>query len=219
MRRIALLGPPGAGKGTQSAQIASHYSIPHISTGDLLRAEVSAGTELGAKAKGFMDAGELVPDGIVLDMVAERLAKADASDGFLLDGFPRTDAQAEALDSRLGGSAIDLAIQLEVAEDRIVERLGGRWVCSNTSCPGVFHMRSNPPSVEGICDICGCALVQRNDDKPEAIRTRLREYAEKTAPVVEFYRARSKLVPVDGEGPIEDVAARIERAIDGALST
>lgn len=217
MKRIALLGPPGAGKGTQAVRIAADYGIPHISTGDLFRAEVAAGTELGAKARGFMDVGELVPDDVVIELVATRLAKPDAAEGYLLDGFPRTTAQAEALDQRFSGAAVDVAVLLELDTEVVVERLSGRWVCSNTSCGGVFHMVLNPPKVDGICDLCGSALVQRNDDKPESIRTRIVEYDEKNAPVIEFYSQRGRLVRVDGDGPMGEVAGRIERAIEAAL--
>lgn len=217
--RIVLLGPPGAGKGTQASRVALDLGVPHISTGDIFRAEVAAGTDLGAKAKGFMDAGDLVPDEVVLEMVAVRLEQPDTAAGFLLDGFPRTAGQADSLDKRFGGDAIDAAVLIEVDDEAVVERLSGRLVCSSPTCSGVFHVTNNPPEVEGICDICGSALVQRNDDKPEAIRRRLAEYAEKTAPVIDFYESRSELVRVDGTGEIDLVADRIERAIDDALNS
>lgn len=216
-RRIVLLGPPGAGKGTQAARVAADFAIPHISTGDLFRVEIAAGSELGKKAKGFIDTGDLVPDEIVLDMLAARISEPDVVSGFLLDGFPRTSAQAEALERRFEGGAIDLAVLLEVEEEELVTRLSGRWVCSNPKCSGVFHVLYSPPLVEGICDSCGAALVQRNDDKPEAIRRRLQEYASKTSAVIDFYETRGELVRVDSSGSVEDVASRIESAIDNAI--
>lgn len=216
-RRIVLLGPPGAGKGTQAVRVASDFAVPHISTGDLFRVEIAAGSELGKKAKGFMDAGDLVPDEIVLDMLAARLAEPDAASGFLLDGFPRTAAQADALEHRFGDDAIDIAVLLELDDDELVVRLSGRWVCSNPKCSGVFHVVYSPPLVEGICDICGAALVQRNDDQPDVIRRRLEEYASKTSAVINFYEQRGELVRVDSSGNVEEVARRIETAIDSAI--
>lgn len=199
--------------------MAADYAIPHISTGDLLRVEIAAKTEVGMKAKGFVDAGELVPDDVVLEMLSSRLSRPDAVNGFLLDGFPRTAMQAEALERRFGGNPIDLAVLIELSDDELVSRLSGRWVCSNPRCGGVFHITYSPPTVEGICDLCGAALVQRNDDQPDAIRRRLEEYAEKTSAVIDFYEERRQLARVSGRGTIDDVARRIENAIDAVVPT
>ena len=207
------MGPPGAGKGTQAPRLAEKINAPHISTGDMLRAETAAGTELGQMAKKFMDAGDLVPDQVMIDMIAARMAtraasggfEADAGAGIILDGFPRTVAQAEALDEALQstGGAIDAAIMLDVERDELVRRLAGRATCANCKAP--YHLTFSPPSKEGICDNCGGKLVQRPDDQPEAVRHRLRVYDEQTAPVLDYYRAKDKLTVIDGAGAPDDV--------------
>ena len=212
--RIVLMGPPGAGKGTQAPRLAEKINAPHVSTGDMLRAETAAGTELGLMAKKFMDAGDLVPDQVMIDMIAARMApdgpggddsKADAGAGIILDGFPRTVAQAEALDDALQatGGAIDVAIMLDVERDQLVRRLAGRATCANCKAP--YHLTLSPPAKEGACDECGGELVQRPDDKPEAVRHRLHVYDEQTAPVLEYYRAKGKLTVIDGAGAPDEV--------------
>jgi adenylate kinase len=206
--RIVLVGPPGAGKGTQAQFIASHLSIPKISTGDIFRANVSQATPLGMEAKKYMDAGELVPDEVTIAMVKDRLADDDAQDGFLLDGFPRNVRQAEMLDEMLDGLAASLAVVLElvVDDDEVVRRLSGRRTCR--SCAHVWHQDFDPPSKPGVCDDCGGDLFQRDDDREETIRHRLEVYAEQTAPLVGFYADKGVLVGIDATGPVDDVTDR-----------
>ncbi|MBQ1072073.1 adenylate kinase [Micromonospora sp. C31] len=213
--RLVLVGPPGAGKGTQAEFIAAHLSVPKISTGDIFRSNVSQGTPLGVEAKRYMDAGELVPDEVTINMVRSRLAEPDASEGFLLDGFPRTTPQAAALDKLLAdlGTALDLVLELVVDDDEVIRRLSGRRTCRG--CGKIWHVEFDPTSRKGICDRCGAELFQRDDDKPETIATRLREYADKTAPLVDYYGAQGKLVGIDATGPVEDVTVR---AIDALRS-
>ncbi|MEH0830347.1 MULTISPECIES: adenylate kinase [unclassified Micromonospora] len=213
--RLVLVGPPGAGKGTQAEFIAAHLSVPKISTGDIFRANVSQGTPLGVEAKRYMDAGKLVPDEVTINMVRDRLAEPDASDGFLLDGFPRTTPQASALDKLLAdlGTALDLVLELVVDDDEVIRRLSGRRTCRG--CGKIWHVEFDATTREGICDRCGAELFQRDDDKPETIAARLREYAEKTAPLVDYYGAQGKLVGIDATGPVEDVTVR---AIDALRS-
>ncbi|MCW3839702.1 adenylate kinase [Micromonospora yasonensis] len=213
--RLVLVGPPGAGKGTQAEFIAAHLSVPKISTGDIFRANVSQGTPLGVEAKRYMDAGKLVPDEVTINMVRDRLAEPDASEGFLLDGFPRTTPQAAALDKLLAdlGTALDLVLELVVDDDEVIRRLSGRRTCRG--CGKIWHVEFDAPTHEGICDRCGAELFQRDDDKPETIAARLREYAEKTAPLVDYYGAQGKLVGIDATGPVEDVTVR---AIDALRS-
>ncbi|AYF31597.1 adenylate kinase [Micromonospora tulbaghiae] len=213
--RLVLVGPPGAGKGTQAEFVAAHLSVPKISTGDIFRANVSQGTPLGVEAKRYMDAGKLVPDEVTINMVRDRLAEPDASEGFLLDGFPRTTPQAAALDKLLAdlGTALDLVLELVVDDDEVIRRLSGRRTCRG--CGKIWHVEFDSPSREGICDRCGAELFQRDDDKPETIAARLREYAEKTAPLVDYYGAQGKLVGIDATGPVEDVTVR---AIDALRS-
>ncbi|MBU8857112.1 adenylate kinase [Micromonospora marina] len=213
--RLVLVGPPGAGKGTQAEFIAAHLSVPKISTGDIFRANVSQGTPLGVEAKRYMDAGKLVPDEVTINMVRDRLAEPDASEGFLLDGFPRTTPQAAALDKLLAdlGTALDLVLELVVDDDEVIRRLSGRRTCRG--CGKIWHVEFDAPSREGVCDRCGAELFQRDDDKPETIAARLREYAEKTAPLVDYYGAQGKLVGIDATGPVEDVTVR---AIDALRS-
>ncbi|MDH6461039.1 adenylate kinase [Micromonospora sp. A200] len=213
--RLVLVGPPGAGKGTQAEFIAAHLSVPKISTGDIFRANVSQGTPLGVEAKRYMDAGKLVPDEVTINMVRDRLAEPDAADGFLLDGFPRTTPQAAALDKLLAdlGTALDLVLELVVDDDEVIRRLSGRRTCRG--CGKIWHVEFDATTREGICDRCGAELFQRDDDKPETIAARLREYAEKTAPLVDYYGAQNKLVGIDATGPVEDVTVR---AIDALRS-
>ncbi|MFC4146276.1 adenylate kinase [Micromonospora mangrovi] len=213
--RLVLVGPPGAGKGTQAEFIAAHLSVPKISTGDIFRANVTQGTPLGVEAKRYMDAGKLVPDDVTINMVRDRLAEPDAAEGFLLDGFPRTTPQAAELDKLLAdlGTALDLVLELVVDDDEVIRRLSGRRTCRG--CGKIWHVEFDATTREGICDRCGAELFQRDDDKPETIAARLREYAEKTAPLVDYYGAQGKLVGIDATGPVEDVTVR---AIDALRS-
>jgi len=207
--RMILLGPPGSGKGTQGDRLAAHFGIPHISTGDMLRAAVEADTELGRKAKEYMDSGGLVPDSLVVGIVAERLAQDDARAGFLLDGFPRNAAQAEMLDGILNstGERPDAAVLISVPHEEVIERLSGRRVCPK--CGAAYHLSNNPPRVEGVCDADGEALVLRDDDREEVVRERLRVYDEQTKPVIEFYKKQGVLFGVDGLGSLDQVFDRI----------
>ncbi len=206
--RLVLVGPPGAGKGTQAEFIAERFSIPKISTGDIFRANVSGGTELGKLAKQYMDAGDLVPDKVTIAMVRDRLGEPDAAAGFLLDGFPRNVAQAYELDSILGdlGSTLDVVLELQVDNDEVVKRLSGRRTCRN--CGHIWHVDYDATSATGVCDKCGGELYQRDDDKAETVRHRLDVYAEQTAPLVAFYAGRGQLVVVDAIGTVEDVTER-----------
>ena len=213
--RLVLVGPPGAGKGTQAQFISAHLGIPKISTGDIFRANVSQGTELGQQAKKFMDAGDLVPDEITIGMVVARLEEDDARKGFLLDGFPRNVPQAKTFNDMLldGGTPLDVVLELVVDDDEVVRRLSGRRTCR--SCGHIWHLDFDPPSVEGVCDICGGELFQRDDDKAETIAERLKVYARDTSPLVDYYGAQGKLVGIDATGPVEDVTVR---AIDALRS-
>jgi adenylate kinase len=213
--RLVLVGPPGAGKGTQAEFVASTLSVPKISTGDIFRANVSQGTPLGLEAKRFMDAGGLVPDEVTINMVRDRLADPDAADGFLLDGFPRTVPQAVALDKLLAdvGTALDLVLELIVEADEVIRRLSGRRNCHG--CNKVWHVEFDPPLRGGACDRCGGELYQRDDDKQETITERLRVYERDTSPLIDYYGAQGKLVGIDATGPVEDVTAR---AIDALRS-
>ncbi|HVE78549.1 MAG TPA: adenylate kinase [Gemmatimonadaceae bacterium] len=206
-----LVGPPGAGKGTQAQFIAGHYGIPKISTGDIFRANVSQGTELGVTAKKYMDAGDLVPDEVTIEMVRARIGEADALDGFLLDGFPRNVAQADRLDEILAGLGrkLDVVLELVVDTDEVVRRLSGRRTCR--SCNHVWHLDFDPPAVATLCDICGGELYQRDDDREATVRHRLDVYAEQTEPLIAFYAGRGILVGIDATGPVDDVT---ERAVD-----
>jgi adenylate kinase len=213
--RLVLVGPPGAGKGTQAEFIAAHLAVPKISTGDIFRANVAAGTPLGVEARRYMDGGQLVPDEVTINMVRDRLAEPDSSDGFLLDGFPRTVPQAQALDKLLAdlGVGLDIVLELVVDDDEVIRRLSGRRTCHG--CSKIWHVTFDSPSREGVCDRCGGALYQRDDDKAETVSERLRVYARDTAPLVDFYGAQSKLVGIDATGPVEDVTVR---AIDALRS-
>jgi len=216
MIRIVLLGPPGSGKGTQASALESRRGVPHIASGDLLRANVRDGTELGTRAKPYMDRGDLVPDDLILDMMAERLSQPDAQEGYVLDGFPRTVAQAEALEERLSklGRELDAVIYLRVSEKEILRRISGRRTCPN--CGAVYHVDTMPPKKEGICDKCGAKLVQRDDEEPEVVRQRLNVYSEQTEPLLDFYRQRDLLYEVDGTIGIENVLNEIERIVSEA---
>jgi adenylate kinase len=208
MRRLVFLGPPGVGKGTQASELARELGIPHLSTGDLLRSAVAAKTPLGLEAEGHMNAGRLVPDTLVLQILKERLSRPDARAGFILDGFPRTPAQAEALD-RI--APVDQVLSFDLPTEVIVARLADRWVCP--TCQSVYNVTAKPPRSSGRCDRDGTALVQRPDDRPEAVTTRLRVYADQTAPLIEFYRARGLLHPVDARGSPAEVHERLRRAL------
>lgn len=213
--RLVLVGPPGAGKGTQAEFVAAHLAIPKISTGDIFRANVVSGTPLGQQAKRYMDAGQLVPDEVTINMVRERLAEPDAADGFLLDGFPRTVPQANALDKLLAdlGTGLDVVLELVVENDEVIRRLSGRRTCRG--CGKVWHLEFDAPTSEDRCDRCGGQLFQRDDDKPETVAERLRVYARDTAPLIQFYGAQGKLVGIDATGPVEDITGR---AIDSLRS-
>ena len=208
--KLVLLGPPGAGKGTQAESLASEHSVPHISTGDILREAVREGTELGRKAKGYMDGGELVPDDLVVAMVAGRLGEPDCAGGWLLDGFPRSVGQADALDARLGDEPY-VVVYFDAPEDAVVERLSGRRVCSD--CGHNYNTRFSPPKKDGVCDDCGGKLSQREDDAPETVRARLRTYEEQTASLIERYEGAGRLVRVNGSGSPDEVADRIREAL------
>ena len=207
--KIIMLGAPGAGKGTQAKMIADKYGIPHISTGDIFRANIKNGTELGKKAKGYMDQGLLVPDELVVDLVADRIVQDDCKNGFVLDGFPRTIPQAEALDEALKklGTSIDYALNIEVPDDNIVTRMSGRRAC--VSCGATYHLVHIPPKKEGICDRCGAALILRDDDKPETVKKRLAVYHEQTQPLIDYYTKQGILKAVDGTQDMNDVFTAI----------
>ena len=203
--KIIMLGAPGAGKGTQAKQIADKYTIPHISTGDIFRANIKNGTELGQKAKQYMDQGLLVPDELTVRILLDRVAKEDCKDGYVLDGFPRTIPQAEVLEDALNklGDKIDYAVNVEVPDENIIRRMGGRRAC--LSCGATYHIEHVPPKKEGICDQCGQPLVLRDDDKPETVKNRLRVYQEQTQPLIDFYTERKVLRTVDGTQDMQDV--------------
>ena len=207
--KIIMLGAPGAGKGTQAKRIAAKYHIPHISTGDIFRANIKNGTELGRKAKSYMDSGLLVPDELTCDLVVDRIAKEDCKNGYILDGFPRTIPQAEALDAALKkmGTSIDFALDVEVPDQSIVERMSGRRACS--SCDAVYHVIFRPPVKEGICDDCGAPLELREDDRPETVQKRLDVYHEQTQPLIDYYRKQGIMRSVDGTLKMEDVFSDI----------
>ncbi|NOT57017.1 MAG: adenylate kinase [Deltaproteobacteria bacterium] len=207
--RVVLVGPPGAGKGTQARALQSTFGIPQISTGDLLREAVREGTPLGKQARTYMDKGELVPDSVVVSLVAERIQKPDCTKGFLLDGFPRTIVQADAIAAELDRikQQLDAAISIVVTRQELVERLSGRWVCR--SCQAMYHERFTPPRKSGVCDACGGELYQRTDDKAETINARLEVYERSTAPLLSYYRERALLHDIDGMGTPEAIAQRI----------
>lgn len=203
--KIIMLGAPGAGKGTQAKRIAEKYTIPHISTGDIFRANIKNGTELGKKAKEYMDQGLLVPDELTCDLVMDRIQQDDCKNGFVLDGFPRTIPQAEALDEALNkiGQKMDYAIDVDVPDENIVNRMGGRRAC--LSCGATYHVEFNPTKAEGICDACGAQTVLRDDDKPETVQKRLTVYHDQTQPLIDYYKNQGILKSVDGTQPMEAV--------------
>ncbi len=203
--KIIMLGAPGAGKGTQAKMIAAKYGVPHISTGDIFRANIKNGTELGVEAKKYMDQGKLVPDELTVKILLDRVAQDDAQNGYVLDGFPRTIPQAEVLDSELKklGESIDYAINVDVPDENIVRRMSGRRACLN--CGATYHIEHVPPKKEGICDTCGSELVLRDDDKPETVLNRLKVYHDQTQPLIDFYEAKGVLRAVDGTVDMNDV--------------
>jgi len=204
-----LLGPPGSGKGTQGERLQEDFRLPYYATGDILRAAVREGTELGAQAKEYMDRGDLVPDEVMVGLIADRISRAEAADGFILDGFPRTTRQAEALDAKMEelGRGLTAAILMEVSDDEVVRRLGGRRTCIKEG--HIFHVEFDPPKNEGVCDICGAPLEIRDDDKPEVVRRRLDQYHEKTEPLISHYEGRGILRRVDGSLAPDEVNGRI----------
>ncbi|MFE7114269.1 adenylate kinase [Streptomyces sp. NPDC057654] len=212
--RIVLVGPPGAGKGTQAAYLAKNLAIPHISTGDLFRANMSQGTPLGEQAKEFMNAGHLVPDSVTIGMAEDRMRQEDAEGGFLLDGFPRNLAQAEALDAFLkaDGLGLDAVLDLEVPEDEVVKRIAGRRTC-RTDSSHTFHVIYSPPKQEGVCDKCGGELYQREDDSEDTVRKRLEVYHSETEPIVDHYKAQGLVVTISALGKVAEVTGRAMEAI------
>jgi len=217
---IVLLGPPGAGKGTQAKLIAEHYGIPHISTGDILRSNVARGTELGRKAKAVMERGELVSDDLVNGMVADRIAQPDCDRGFVLDGFPRTVAQAEWLDRELAGKAGNkrptVVVDVDVSYNQLLQRLTGRRTCPVDG--KIYNIYLQPPKEKGVCDVCGTQLFQRVDDTEEVISERLKSYERQTLPLEDFYRKQGRLRRINGEQPVEQVLAEMFRAIEGGAA-
>jgi adenylate kinase len=213
--RIVLLGGPGSGKGTQAKKLTEKYGIPQISTGDIFRAAVKEGTPMGTKAKEYMDKGELVPDDVVVGVVEERLVKPDLDGGFMLDGFPRTLPQAEALDGIMQklSKNIDHAVLVDVPDGELMKRLTGRRTCRNSDCGKMYHVMFNPPKQEGKCDACGSELYQRDDDSEATIRERLNVYAEQTAPLIDYYDNKGLLRKVAGVGPIEDIFTSIVKVL------
>ena len=207
--RIIMLGAPGAGKGTQAKKIAEKYNVPHISTGDIFRANIKNGTDLGVKAKSYMDQGLLVPDELVVDLVADRIQQDDAKAGYVLDGFPRTIPQAESLDAALAkmGQKIDYAIDVEVPDENIINRMSGRRAC--VKCGATYHLQYAKPKAEGVCDVCGEQLILRDDDKPETVQKRLGVYHQQTQPLIDYYENQNALKEVDGTKDMEDVFADI----------
>ena len=203
--KIIMLGAPGAGKGTQAKRIAEKYSIPHISTGDIFRANIKNNTELGQKAKTYMDKGELVPDELVVDLIMDRFKQPDCANGYVLDGFPRTIPQAEALDKALSANneSVDYAINVEVPDENIINRMGGRRAC--VGCGATYHIQFNPTKVEGVCDACGEKLILRDDDKPETVKNRLSVYHEQTQPLIDYYQKKNLLREVDGTVAMDEV--------------
>ena len=207
--KLILLGPPGAGKGTQAEALTKKLGIPAISTGDILRDAVARKTPIGLKAKAFMDAGELVPDEVIIGIVIDRVSRKDCDAGYILDGVPRTLVQAEALDEH--GIKLDVALSIEISDDEILERLGGRRACPD--CNSVYHIISKPPASDGICDKCGAALITRNDDKQETIRTRLQAYHKETAPLKDYYKAQGKLKTVLNIQGVDETTKAVSEAL------
>jgi adenylate kinase len=214
---LIFLGPPGAGKGTQASLLSETLNIPQISTGDILRNSVRAGTPMGTRAKFFMDSGSLVPDEVVVGIVEERLQASDCNDGFILDGFPRTVAQADSLDLMLArlGKQIEHVLSMTVDDDELLTRISGRRMC--VKCGKGYHLVFDPPKVSGVCDLCGSELYQRDDDKVETMRKRLDEYYKKTAPLINYYSQKKLLHPIPGIGAIEDIQKSIQKVLEGTL--
>lgn len=212
--KIIMLGAPGAGKGTQAKKIAQKYHIPHISTGDIFRANIKNGTELGKEAKTYMDQGLLVPDELTVKILLDRVAQEDCTPGYVLDGFPRTIPQAQVLEDALDklGEKIDYAINVDVTDENIIHRMSGRRAC--LSCGATYHLEHIPPQKEGICDYCGQELVLREDDKPETVKNRLQVYHKQTQPLIDFYSNRGVLKMVDGAVDLQDVFAEISAILD-----
>ncbi len=210
---VILLGPPGAGKGTQAANISKTFSLAHVASGDLFRAAMSSGSELGNQAKAYYDRGELVPDELAIKLVMSRLNEPDCASGCLLDGFPRTIQQSEALDKGFAAEnkSIDKVLYVKVSEEELLRRLSGRWICR--SCQTPYHMVSSPPKVEGRCDNCGGELYQRSDDTPETAKNRLTVYFRETAPLISYYTGQNKLVEIDGDQAIDEVGEDMEAAL------
>ncbi len=211
--RIIMLGAPGAGKGTQAKLISERYGIPHISTGDIFRSNIKNGTELGKKAKTYMDQGQLVPDELTCDLVVDRIAQDDAKDGYVLDGFPRTIPQAEALKHALEGrgESVDFAIDVDVPDENIIKRMSGRRAC--VSCGATYHVVYNPPKKEGVCDVCGSGLILRDDDKPETVKKRLDVYHSQTQPLIDYYQKDGVLKEVDGTQEIDTIFSQIQKLL------
>lgn len=207
--KIVMLGAPGAGKGTQAKMIAEKYGIPHVSTGDIFRANIKNGTELGKEAKQYMDQGKLVPDELTVKILLDRVAQDDCKNGYVLDGFPRTIPQAEVLDEALTklGDKIDYAVNVDVPDDNIINRMGGRRAC--VACGATYHIVYNAPKTEGICDVCGKELIIRDDDQPETVKNRLKVYHDQTQPLIDFYEGKGVLKSVDGTADMKDVFAAI----------
>ena len=217
--RLILLGAPGVGKGTQAQRLATEEGIPQISTGEILRDAIKRGTPLGIQAKSFMEAGNLVPDDVVIGIIRDRLSRSDGADGFILDGFPRTVAQAQALDRMLldsGAGGIDYVVNFEAPNQEIISRLSGRRTCPD--CQAVYHVEHAPPQQEGRCDKCGAALVQRTDDKPDTIAARLKVYDQQTSPLVDYYRERGLLRQLDATVPIDSVYRNFRSLVQGTKS-
>ena len=212
--KIVMLGAPGAGKGTQASMIAENFGIPHISTGDIFRANIKNGTELGKEAKAYMDKGELVPDELTCDLVVDRISKDDAKNGYVLDGFPRTIPQADALTNALNarGEKVDFAVDVDVPDENIINRMGGRRAC--VGCGATYHLMFAPPKKEGICDVCGKELILRDDDKPETVGNRLRVYHEQTQPLIDYYTKAGVLHTVDGTQDIDKVFEDIKGILE-----
>jgi len=211
--KLVLLGPPGAGKGTQSVRLAQHFAIPQISTGDILRKAVKDKTKLGSLAKKYMDSGTLVPDEVVIGIIRERIIEPDCKNGYILDGFPRTIAQAEALDEMLEriGTQVDHVVNISVGDKEIIKRLAGRRTC--ISCGAGYHILFDPPKQEGVCDRCGGKLIQRDDDKEETIRARLKVYQQQTEPLIAYYKGKHLLHSIPGEGNMEEIFSAILEAL------
>ncbi len=208
--KIILLGAPGAGKGTQAEVICNRYNIPAISTGNIIREALKTGTEMGLKAKSYMDAGQLVPDDVVIGIIKDRIVKDDCKDGFILDGFPRTIPQAEALDKM--GIIIDKVIDIEVADEKIIKRMSGRRVCEK--CGASYHLEYKAPKVDGVCDVCSGTLVQRKDDHPDTVKARLDIYHSETEPLKDYYAKQGKLTVVEGQEEIKDTTRLLLEAIE-----